>query len=109
MTEPWLYAVLFVVAAVFGLRGSIRLTRRYRAVRDRLDQRERLVLLAFVIVAWLITCAAFWFGSLSVRTVLGYERIVWIAPFSALIATGVLLVPAFLDAVVERVARVPWK
>lgn len=108
MMEPWLFAVLFVITAVFGLRGSIRLTWRYLDVVEQLDERERWVLLAFVLTAWVITAAALWYGFLSVRTVLGFQRIEGIATVSALIATGVLLIPTFLDAVVSRVARVDW-
>lgn len=109
MTEPWVYAVLFAVVAVLGLRGSVRLTARYRAVRDQLDDRERSVLEAFAIVSWVITIAALYFGALAVRRLLGFEPLPGLTAASAVIATLVLLIPAFLDFVVDRVARVPWR
>ena len=109
MIDAWVYAVLFGIAAIFGLRGSVRLTRRYRDVRSRLDSREALILLAIVIVSWVITITAFYFGGLSVRRLLGFESIPELVPISALLAIGVLFIPTFLDAVVDRVARVPWR
>ena len=109
MTEGTWYAVVFAIFAILGVRGSIRLARRYRDVRGQLIQRERLLLLSIVVVAWAIAGAALYFGFLAVRVVLGFERIPQLAPVSALIATAILLIPAFLDWVVEHVARVPWR
>lgn len=107
--NEWIFAVLFVIAAIFGLRGSIRLTRRYLDVRDQLDWRESAILLLLAGVAWSITVAASFYGFLAVRTVLGLPRIEGIAPLSATIAIMVLFLPTLIDAVVDRVARVPWK
>lgn len=108
MTEGLVYAVLFAIVSVLGLRGSIRLTLRYRAVRAELDERERPVLRSFAIVSWVITVACLYFGALSVRRLLGFEPIGGLAVASAVVAIVVLLVPAFLDYVVDRAARVPW-
>ena len=106
--EPWVYAVLFGIVAILGLRGSWRLSARYRFVHGQLDYREGLILLAIVVVSWTITVAALYFGFLSVRRLLGYEPLPELVPVSVVIATGVLLVPAFLDYVVTRVSRVDW-
>lgn len=106
--QPWLYAVVFGIVAILGLRGSIRLTARYRAVADELDEREQWVLGSFAVVAWTITVVAGYFGVLAVRRLLGFEAIGGLTIVSAVLATVVLLVPAFLDYVVDRVTRVPW-
>lgn len=108
MNEGTWYLALFVIVGVLGIRGSWRLTRRYHDVSSQLVDRERLILLAFVIVAWLITVAAAYFGFLTVRRMLGFEPLPELAPVSAVIAFGIFLIPAFLDAVVDRVARVQW-
>ena len=109
MTDGWVFVVPFIVAAVLGLRGSIRLTLRFRDVRTRLDAHEALILFAIVVVAWVVTVAAFYFGGLAVRRLLGFDTIPELVPVSALISIVVLFIPTLLDAVVDRVARVPWK
>lgn len=109
MNEGLWYLALFVIVGVLGIRGSWRLTRRYHDVSPQLVERERLILLAFVIVAWLVTVAALYFGGLSVRRLLGFEALPQFSAVSAVIAFAIFLIPAFLDAVVERVARVPWR
>lgn len=107
--EPWVYVVLFAIVAILGIRGSWRLTARYHDVRDQLDERERGVLLSFVVVSWVITGAALYFGAVATWRILGYEPFAGMSVVSAIVATVVLLIPAFLDYVVDRVARVPWK
>lgn len=109
MSDGVWFLLIFVIVAVLGVRGSWRLTRRYRDVQGELTERERSILFAFVIVSWTITFAALYFGGLTVRNQLGFERLPQLAPVSAFIATVILLIPAFLDWVVERVARVPWR
>ena len=104
-----MYAVVFAVVAILGVRGSVRLTARYRAVRDQLDAREAWILRAFVIVAWVITVAALYYGFLASRRLLGFAPLEGLVPISVVVATVVLLIPAFLDYVVDRVARVPWR
>lgn len=98
-----------MIAFFVGLRGSIRLQRRYVDVRDQLVRRERLLLQSIVTVAWIITVAAGFFAAVSARRILGLDALDW-TPFAALIvATAVLFIPAGLDYVVGLVARVPWK
>jgi hypothetical protein len=109
VSGPWVYVVLFVIAAIFGLHRSTRLTRRYADVRDRLDFRESWILFAIVAVSWAVTLAACWYGVLALLRLAGLEPLAEAAIVSSLIATIVLFIPLFLDAVVERVARVPWK
>ncbi len=105
----YLFIVLGVAAFVLGLRGSIRLTRRYRDVTGELIPRERAILGAFVVVAWLITGAAGYFDLLSGRRILGYAAFDWTPIASIIIASLILFIPAGLDYVVGRVARVPWR
>lgn len=109
MIQPWVFAVLFCIAAILGLRGSIRLTQRYIDVVDKLQEREALILIAIVITSWIITGAAGWFGTVNVVRLLGLDFGGEVVVLSAVIATLVLFIPAFLDAMVDRVARVPWK
>lgn len=103
-----MYTVLFGIAAILGLRGSWRLTARYTAVHSQLDDRETLILRAVVVVSWVITIAVLYFGFLTIRRLLGFAPLPELIPVSAIVATGVLLIPAFLDYIVDRVARVPW-
>lgn len=105
LTAAFLFAV--ALAALLGLRASLRLTRRYTAVRDRLVGRERSVLRAFVVVSWTITLAALFFGGTALRRIFGFDPLDWAPPISVAIATAVLFVPVFLDATVERIARSP--
>lgn len=109
MNEAIPLLVAFLIVAVLGIRGSWRLTRRYHDVRGQLIPRERLILLAMVIVAWTVTVAALYFGGLSVRRALGFPALPELAPLGTLFAIVIFLIPAFLDAVVDRVARVPWR
>jgi len=106
--EPWVYAALFGIVAILGLRGSWRLAARYASVRSQLDDRETWILRAIVIVSWVITLAALYYGLLAVRRLLGFESLPELVPVSVIVAIAVLLIPAFLDYIVERVARVPW-
>lgn len=109
MTNAHLFVVVVAIAFVLGLRGSVRLTRRYADVSALLVRRERAILGSFVIVAWLITGAAGFFGALSARRLLGYEAIDWTPFASVIVASVILFIPVFLDYVVDRVARVPWQ
>ena len=106
-------SVAFVIAAsvalILGLRGSVRLSRRYASVSAVLDGRERTVLGSIAVTAWIITLAAGYFVVVSARALLGFERLPWTPFVSILIAAIVLFIPVGLDYVVERVARVPWR
>lgn len=111
MSEQAFYLVLFAVTAILGYRGSFRLTRRFRLAAggstDRMTYNERLLLGSIVVVAWVVTIAATYLGVLSIRRVLGFESVAFLAPVSILVAMGVLLIPAGLDLVIERIARLP--
>jgi hypothetical protein len=109
MNEAWVFVVLAGCAIVLGVRGSIRLARRYRGVHGDLEPRERLILGALVVVAWTITLVGAYFALLSLRRVLGFPPIEGVSTVSVLVASLVLFIPAGLDAVVERVARIPWR
>lgn len=103
------FLIVTLIGAILGLRGSLRLTRRYVDVSPVLIRRERLLLGAIVGVAWVITFAAGWFAFFSARRLLGFAAIDWTPVGSLIIATIVLYIPAVLDYVVGLVARVPWK
>lgn len=109
MTSAHAFAVVALIAFVLGLRGSVRLSRRYRAVSPLLLQHEREILLAFVVVAWLVTVAAGFFGLIAARRLVGFAPLDWAPVAQVLLASAVLLIPAFLDHIVSRVARVPWE
>ena len=101
-----LFAVAVAVAFVSGVRSTFRLWRRYRAVVPVLtDARERLLLRSFVAVSTAITLAAGFYGLLAVRRLVGFPPFEWGIEASALVAIGVLFIPAALDHAVERVAR----
>lgn len=103
------FTVVLAIAAILGVRATYRLTRRYRAVRERLTIREREILGAFVGVSWVITLVALYFGFIAARRVLGLEALAWTPTVSLLLSSIVLLLPAALDYIVDRVARVPWE
>jgi hypothetical protein len=102
-----LFVALGAVAFFLGLRGSIRLTRRYFDVRTKLVGRERLLLGSICVVAWIITVAAGYFDAASTLRVLGYTLPVGTPFVSIVIASLVLFIPVGLDYVVNRIARVP--
>ena len=104
----WFLAVT-AIAFILGLRGSIRLHRRYRDVAEQLIPRERLLLASIVGVSFTITVAAGYFALVSARRLLGYEAIEWTPIVSLIVATAILFIPAALDYVVGLVARVPWR
>lgn len=104
--ETWVYVVLFGIAAVLGLRGSVRLTRRFLAVSAELHASEQLLLGVLLFISWSITLAAGYFGILSLRRLAGFDALPGLVPVSALIATAILYIPVILDIVVERIARV---
>lgn len=109
MTNERWFLIVTIIGFVLGLRGSIRLSRRYHDVAPELIRRERLLLASIVGVAWIITFAAAWFAFFSARRLLGFAAIDWTPVGSLVIATFVLYIPAGLDYVVGLVARVPWK
>lgn len=106
MTEI-VYVLMFVIASVLGLRGSVRVTRRFRAAsaNNAMTAPERLLLGVLVVVCWTITAAALYLGFLSVRRLLGFEALGFLAPVSFVVALGVLLLPAAIDAVITKIAK----
>lgn len=109
MNDAWVFIILGACAFLLGLRGSVRLTGRYKDVQSELIPRERLLLASLVGVSWLITLAGGYFLALSIRRSLGYPPFEWTPFTSILVASAVLFIPAGLDYVVSRIARVPWK
>lgn len=108
MTEQAWIAILLLIAVVFGVRGSFRLTTRYQAAvrgEDRLVNGERLLLGVIVIVAWFLTGLAIYLGVLSLRRLIGFEPLAFTAQITTALSFVALLIPAGLDLVVERIAR----
>lgn len=107
MSEGAYYVILLAIASVFGLRGSWRLTQRFRAVafgEGRLTPSERLLLGTLVAIAWFLTTVAVYLGVLSVRRLLGMEPLGFTAPITAVLAMMILLIPAAIDVVVTHIA-----
>lgn len=104
-TASYIGIGILLIGLVFGLRGSRRLTRRYRAARPLVSGQDALLLVGIVTVAWGIVIFAVYIGILSVRRLLGFEPLDWTPPLTAAFATIALFIPTFLDAVVSRVAR----
>jgi hypothetical protein len=98
------YAFSFAVAFLLGIRSTYRLTRTYLNIRGRLPRLRRLALQAFAVVAGSITIAAGWFGFLTVRRILGFEPIDGTQFVGFIIAEFVLLIPLYLDTIVDVIA-----
>lgn len=109
MNDGRLFVALGAAAVLLGLRGSIRLHRRYVDVRDQLIDRERWLLAAIVTVAWLVTIVGGYLVVMTGRRLFGLPAFDWAPIVTILCAEAILLIPAFLDWVVTRVARVPWR
>lgn len=104
-TSAYLGVGILLIGLAFGLRGSLRLTRRYRAARPLITSQDALLLVGIVAVAWGIVIFALYIGVLSVRRLLGFAPLDWTPLVTAGFATAALFIPTFLDAVVSRVAR----
>lgn len=91
-----------VVSAPFAIRATFRLWRLWRD-----DAQRSLLLLAFWIVALIVTTAGLWIGFLSVRRLIGYEPLDWSAPVTGIVTVLVLQIPMILDGLVQRVAHRP--
>lgn len=101
----WLYAAAFLAAFVLGVRASLRITRTYRQIRPKLVAPEELIAVAFVVVAWVVTVAAGWYGTLSLLRLTGTAIVPWSPMVSLAVAMTVLALPPFLDLVLERIAQ----
>jgi uncharacterized membrane protein YjjB (DUF3815 family) len=96
-----LIVAAFIAAFVLGLRSTLRQYRRWQR-RGPFETRNRILLLLFTICA-LITAAAGWFGFISARRLIGFEPLPWTPVPSVLIATGIVLIPVLIDAVVTDI------
>lgn len=101
-----LFVAIAVVAFLFGARATFRLWRRYERTAPLLEPRERLVLLAFVLVSVICTTAAALIAFISGRRLLGYQPLEGSALALSIIATVILFIPVGLDLLVSRIARV---
>lgn len=107
MSEAWVFVLLGAIAVILGIRGSVRLTHRYLDAARILIPRERLLLGALVVVCWLITIVGAYFVVISARRIAGFDALEW-SPFASIVlASAVLFIPAALDFVIERIARLP--
>lgn len=78
-------------------------------MRPQLIPREGLLFAAIVVVSWLVTVTGGVLVVLNGRRLFGYAALDW-SPFLVIVlAEAILLIPAFFDVIVERVARVPWE
>lgn len=91
-----------LISAPFAIRATFRLWNLWRG-----DKGRSLLLLAFWVVALIVTVAGIWVGFLSVRRLMGFEPLGWTAPITGLITVFVLQVPSILDGLVSRVSRKP--
>lgn len=99
-------ALGIAIAAVVGVRSSVRLAFRYRGVAPLLATwRERLMLGTFVAVAWTITVVALWIGFLTIRRLLGFQVLPGTPPVTGLMVIVVLFIPTLLDIVVTKIAK----
>lgn len=89
-----------LISAPFAIRATWRLWQLWRA-----DKGRSLLLLAFWIVALIVTVAGLWIGFLSVRRLVGYDPLDWAAPITGTMTILVLQIPMILDGLVQRVAH----
>lgn len=101
MTETVLAVGIFAAAFAIGVYSSWGL---WLIHRDETPPRN-LITRAFVVVAILVTLAAGYYGLLSARRLLGYEPIPGSAIASILLASAILLIPAFLRLTVAAIRR----
>ena len=94
--------VVLLVPAVLGVRATIRLWRR---VFFNEETRRSPILRALAIVATILTLAALWFGWLAVRRLIGLAPVQEAAEVSLAISAIVLLIPAGIDWLVDRIER----
>lgn len=103
MTPPgFVITVAFTFAFLLGVRASWRLWHRYHD--DTLRPRS-LILLAFLVVAVVVTVVAGWVGFLAVRRMLGFEALSWSPALTYALAFLLALIPEFLSRIVNRIER----
>ena len=102
--ETAIALLVFGLGLVLGVRGSVRLSVRLRRIWPEQDWQERLLLAAFVVTAWVIVVFALYVVAASIARLAGFVP----PPFIGLVlAAAVLFIPAFLDMVVDRIAKSP--
>jgi flagellar biosynthesis protein FliQ len=91
-----------LISAPFAIRATWRLWRLWRQ-----DHEHSLLLLAFWVVALIVTVAGLWVGFLQVRRLIGYEPLDWSPPITAILTIIVLQIPMILDSLTQRVQTRP--
>jgi uncharacterized membrane protein len=106
MTSDWLLTVVVaagvIISVPFAVRATWRLWRLWRH-----DEGRSLLLLAFWVVALIVTTAGIWIGFLSVRRLIGFEALDWSPFITGVLVVLVLQIPMILDGLVQRVAHRP--
>lgn len=98
--EGQILTVVFLLAFVLGVRSTFRLWRRVR-VPGRSGP-QSLILVAFAVVATIVTVVAGYFGVLGMRRLAGFAPVDF--PLGTIAAaTGIVLIPEFLDWVETRI------
>lgn len=90
----------FLIAAVLGIRATVRLWQTYVDAGGR-----HVILLAFAVIATLITIVATMVGLISLRRILGYDPLPWTPPLLIIGAGVIFLIPAGLEWLVAYIAR----
>jgi hypothetical protein len=96
------YTLVFGLPSLLGLRATWRLWRIY--LYDE-DSRRQVILLAFAVIATVITTSGIVFGGLALRRFLGFEQLPFASALSLLLAALILLIPAGLEWLVSYVGR----
>lgn len=96
------YTIAFGLPVVLGIRATYRLWRIY--LFDA-ESRSQVILLAFAVIATVITVAGAVFGGLALRRFLGFEALPFSAPLTIVLAAIILLIPAALERLVTYIGR----
>lgn len=102
MTSEWIVFVVFVVAGLLGIRATWRL---WRLFTFDSESRQQLLLFALAVVATVITAAAVFYGIAAAFRIAGVTLPPGTPFVSIALASAVLLIPAFLEWVVGRIAK----
>lgn len=104
-TEALPGAVALAAAFLVGAHATWTLRKEYRAVKPYIKLRNRRIGQAFVTVSEVITFGVGYFGIMSIRSLLGFERFDWAPLVGLAVALPILLVPRYLLIVWRRVGR----
>lgn len=109
MSEVTLYVLLAVVLSVLAVRGSLKVTLRFRAASrgegSLSTWSERLFVGLLVVICWFVTAVASYLTVFSVYRILGNPPLPWTPVVSAILAIGVFLIPTAIGEVVDAIAR----